>query len=382
MEFRQIGRTGMSASVVGLGAEHLQGKSYAVVEEVVHAALDHGMNVMDLFMPEEEVRRNIGKALAGRRDRMMIQGHIGSVTRNGQNDISRDLGVCKAKFEELLRCLGTDYIDLGMLFFIDSQADFDGAFTGEILEYALQLKAEGKIRALGASSHNPVMARKVVETGLVDMIMFSVNPAFDMAPASSYVLDTLEGKFKTEEYAGIDPQRAGLYKLCESAGVGITVMKCLGAGKLISKEHSPFKEPMTVAQCIHYALSRPAVASVLVGCVNAAQVAAAAAYPELPAEAKDYSRAFEGYGKGLSGQCVYCDHCLPCPAGIDVAAVHRYLDIALLDSANVPPSVAQHYRALPAKGGDCLSCGSCESRCPFSVPVARDMAKAAEVFGS
>jgi len=363
MQYREIGKTGMSASVVGLGAEHLQGKSYGVVEEVICAALDRDVNIMDCFMPGAEVRRNIGKAIAGRRGELLIQGHIGSTERNGQNDICRDPETCKRYFEELLRCL------------------FDAVFEGGIVEYALKLKKEGTIRALGASSHNPVTARRVVETGLVDMIMFSVNPAYDMTPARANVLDSIEGDFRKDEFAGIAPERAALYALCERRNVGITAMKSLGAGKLLSKEHSPFGRPMTVGQCIHYALSRPAVASVLVGCASGAQVAEAVRYLELTEEERDYSSVIEGFQGGFKGSCVYCNHCLPCPSGIDIAAVNRYLDIALLDAANVPPSVRQHYFALKAGGGDCVSCGSCEAKCPFSVAVIDRMAKAAEIFG-
>jgi len=72
--------------------------------------------------------------------------------------------------------------------------------------------------------------------------------------------------FGTDLFRGIDPIRNQLYQLCEQKEVAITVMKPLGAGKLLSKEHTPFKKPLTLAQCIHYALSRPGVASVLPGC--------------------------------------------------------------------------------------------------------------------
>ena len=185
MQYRKIGRTGLSAGVVGLGCEHLDGKPYAVVEETIHAALDNGINLMDLFMPGEEVRSNIGRALAGRRDKMMIQGHICSVDLKEQYDISRDLAVCKRYFEMLLRCLRTDYIDFGMLFFVDSAADYSAAFESDILEYAQDLKRRGVIRAIGASSHNPATARRIVESGVVDLLMFSINPAFDMMPPDS-----------------------------------------------------------------------------------------------------------------------------------------------------------------------------------------------------
>lgn len=379
MEYRQIGRTGLQAGVVGLGCEHLDGKPYAVVEETIHAALDNGINLMDLFMPGEEVRSNIGRALAGRRDRMMIQGHICSVDLNQQYDISRDPAVCRRYFETLLRCLRTDYIDFGMLFFVDSAADYSAAFESDILEYAQDLKRRGVIRAIGASSHNPVTARRIVESGVVDLLMFSINPAFDMMPPDS----ELEKMIGTpgELMTGMNPVRAELYRLCEQRGVGITVMKSLGAGKLISPEHTPFCKPLTVAQCIHYALTRPAVVSALVGCCSAAQVREAVGYLELSDAERDYAPIVGSRRNDFKGNCVYCNHCRPCPAGIDIAAVNKYLDIAKLEESTIPPSIAQHYRALEHTASQCIGCGSCEKRCPFGVPVIENMKLAARLFG-
>ncbi len=379
MEYRQIGRTGLQAGVVGLGCEHLDGKPYAVVEETIHAALDNGINLMDLFMPGEEVRSNIGRALAGRRDRMMIQGHICSVDLNQQYDISRDPAVCRRYFETLLRCLRTDYIDFGMLFFVDSAADYSAAFESDILEYAQDLKHRGVIRAIGASSHNPVTARRIVESGVVDLLMFSINPAFDMMPPDSE-LEKMIGA-PGELMTGMNPVRAELYRLCEQRGVGITVMKSLGAGKLISPEHTPFCKPLTVAQCIHYALTRPAVVSALVGCCSAAQVREAVGYLELSDAERDYAPIVGSRRNDFKGNCVYCNHCRPCPAGIDIAAVNKYLDIAKLEESTIPPSIAQHYRALEHTASQCIGCGSCEKRCPFGVPVIENMKLAARLFG-
>lgn len=379
MKYRQIGRTGLQAGVVGLGCEHLDGKPYAVVEETIHAALDNGINLMDLFMPGEEVRSNIGRALAGRRDRMMIQGHICSVDLNQQYDISRDPAVCRRYFETLLRCLRTDYIDFGMLFFVDSAADYSAAFESDILEYAQDLKRRGVIRAIGASSHNPVTARRIVESGVVDLLMFSINPAFDMMPPDSE-LEKMIGA-PGELMTGMNPVRAELYRLCEQRGVGITVMKSLGAGKLISPEHTPFCKPLTVAQCIHYALTRPAVVSALVGCCSAAQVREAVGYLELSDAERDYAPIVGSRRNDFKGNCVYCNHCRPCPAGIDIAAVNKYLDIAKLEESTIPPSIAQHYRALEHTASQCIGCGSCEKRCPFGVPVIENMKLAARLFG-
>ena len=381
MIYRPIGSTGMSASVIGLGAEHLDNKPYETVDRVINAALDQGISIMDLFMPGESVRQNIGRALAGRRDKMLIQGHICSTDIKEQYDISRDLKTIKKYFENLLRCLNTDYIDFGMLFFIDSEKNFTDVFDGDALPYALELKKKGHIRAIGASSHNPVIARKVAETGLVDLLMFSINPAFDMAGAGTNVLDYLDKENPLDYEKNLDPERAALYRLCEQRGTAITVMKTLGAGKLLSPQHTPFARPLTVNQCIHYALTRPAVVSVLIGCAAPEQVTEAVNYLNASEEERDYSSVIQEYQGSMKGSCVYCGHCLPCPSEINIAGVNKYLDIALLDESNIPPSIASHYRALEHRGSECIACGNCEERCPFSVPVMRNMKKAADLFG-
>ena len=384
MQFRQVGNTGIDVSVIGFGSEHVDNKPPEVVRELVDAAFDNGINFMDMFMPGEAVRTHIGNALAGRRDKMIIQGMIGSVDLRDQYDMSRDLEVCKRYFENMLCFLKTDYIDFGMLFFMDSHEDIDAMIDNGVVEYARRLKKEGKIRAIGASSHNPETARRLVEEGLIEMLMFSINPAFDMMPGSGDITVMLDDGFPTLA-TQTDPKRAELYRLCQSKGVGITAMKPLGAGKLLSVEHSPFASALTPGQCIHYALTRPAVASAIVGCKSRAEVEAAVKYLTMSDEERDYSgviSAFRADGKGgFKGSCVYCNHCLPCPSDIDIASVNKYLDIAMLDETAIPPSVAQHYGALKVHGADCIECGSCEKRCPFSVPVIERMQKAAALFG-
>jgi predicted aldo/keto reductase-like oxidoreductase len=138
---------------------------------------------------------------------------------------------------------------------------------------------------------------------------------------------------------------------------------------------------MTPGQCIHYALTRPAVVSTLIGCKNQAEVLEAVHYLDLSDEERDYSSVIEGYQEKFRGNCMYCNHCLPCPSHIDVAAVTKYLDIAASTIGHTSSSTIQHYKALAKHGSDCIGCGSCEKRCPFGVPVIGNMKKAAEVFG-
>ena len=78
---------------------------------------------------------------------------------------------------------------------------------------------------------------------------------------------------------------------------------------------------------------------------------------------------------------MYCGHCAPCPVGIDVASVTKFLNLARAQG-EVPETVREHYAVLPHHGGECIACGSCEKRCPFGVPVVENMRRAAEVFGA
>lgn len=378
MKYREIGKTGCMSSEIGLGCEHLDNKPYEQVQDTICTALDSGINMIDVFMPGKPVRENIAKALGPHRKDVMIQGHIGSTDVHQQYDISRDIKTVKQYFEDMLRIFG--YIDFGMMFFIDSEEDYKGVFETEFATYVQKLKQQGDIRHIGFSSHNPVTAAKVVNSGLPEMMMFSINLAFDLCPAETNVLEELDSNLNSIAFNGLDPKRAALYQLCEQKGVGITVMKTLGAGKLISAEHTPFDKPMTVPQCIHYALTRPAVASVMLGCQSGLQVKNAMQYFELDESELDYSSFLGTMRSHFQGKCVYCNHCQPCPVGIDVAAVNKYLDIARLDETQIPATILSHYQSLPQNGKDCIQCGRCEKRCPFGVPIIQNMKDAARLL--
>ncbi len=285
----------------------------------------------------------------------------------------------KQYFEELLRVFG--YIDFGMMFFIDSEQDYKNVFETDFVTYVERLKQQGDIRHIGFSSHNPETAMKVIETGVPEMMIVSINPAFDMLSSKASIFDCLDNGFQAGAYNGIDPKRAELYKLCTQKQVGITVMKTFGGGKLLSPEHTPYSRPMTSQQCVHYALSRPSVASVLTGCKTRAEMKNTMSYLSASDSEKDYTWIYNEVHSAFDGNCVYCGHCQPCPSEIDIAAVNKYLDIARLDKEAIPPSIRSHYQSLSHGGDECIACGSCESRCPFGVPIIKNMIEADSLLG-
>lgn len=379
MNYRRLGKTELMVSEIGLGGEWLERHNVAECKAVIDTYQEQGINILDCWMSEPNVRSNIGAAIRGKRDKWYIQGHIGSTWQDGQYVRTRDMVQVVSAFEDLLTRLQTDYIDLGMIHFVDKEEDWNTIVNGLFLAYVQDLKAKGVIRHIGMSTHNPAMARQAVESGLVEMILFSINPAFDLLPASEDMND-----YFAEEYdaslGGIDPERAELYKLCEQKDVGITVMKGYAGGRLFDAAHSPFGVALTPVQCIHYALTRPAVAAIMAGFDNPDQVLQAVAYESATREEKDYASVLaQAPRHAYSGQCTYCGHCKPCPMEIDIAMVNKFYDLATMQPS-VPASVKAHYQALEHTAADCIGCGGCETRCPFHVPIVERMQKASALL--
>lgn len=380
MRYRELGNTGLQVSEIGLGAEWLERHNEEEVKAVIQRCESYGINILDCWMSNPEVRTKIGNAICGHREKWVIQGHFGSTWQEGQYVRTRDLPKVKEAFQDLLTRLQTDYIDLGMIHFVDSEAEFRRVMEGEFLAYVKEQREKGVIRHIGMSTHNPQVAKLAALSGEIEMLLFSVNPAFDLLPPSEDLNDYFVESYG-EGLAGIDPLREELYKLCEQRGVGITVMKGYAGGRLFDARTSPFGVALTPVQCLHYALTRPAVASVLVGYDTPAHVDAAVAYEAATEEERDYASVLAKAPRhAYSGQCTYCGHCAPCPAGIDIAMVNKLYDLAAMQP-EVPATVRAHYQALSATAADCIACGGCETRCPFGVPVVERMEKAKALLG-
>ena len=145
MIYKTLGRSGLKASEIGLGCEHLEGLDAKTIHQVVDTALEGGVNILDVFMSEPNVRRDIGLALKGRRDKVLIQGHFGARWKDGQYGRTRERKETQFFFEDLLHRLDTDYIDL--LLVHQPFGDYYGTYRA--MEKAYR---DGKVRAIGLSN--------------------------------------------------------------------------------------------------------------------------------------------------------------------------------------------------------------------------------------
>lgn len=363
MRYRTNKRTGDQISEIGMGTAYIGEADKKDAVRTVRHAFESGINYYDLAAGDGTAFPTFGEALQDVRDQVMYQIHFGADYSSGTYGWSLDLDTVKRSVDRQLKELRTDYINYGFIHCQDESSDWKTYQENGILDYLLSMKKQGVVRHIGASSHTPSVIQEILDTGLIDMLMFSVNPAYD---------------YQHGEYAfgGVD-ERSAVYRRCEKEGVGISCMKPFSGGQLLSAQTSPFGQALTQYQCIRYALDKPGVLTVLPGAQSVEEIDHLLRYYEQQEDEVDYSIIGSFAPPEASGKCVYCNHCEPCPCGLDIGMINKFYDLAKIGD----DMAREHYLALRRTASACLSCGHCNSRCPFNVDQMSRMEEIAAYFG-
>ena len=363
MEYRIHPGTGDKISVIGIGTGPVFEASEQEAVSALTYAYEHGVNYVDFATAGAETFHYAGEAFASVRKEMLYQIHFGANYETGAYGWTTDLETVRRQVDWQLRKLKTDYIDYGFIHCLDSASDWEIYQKNGILDFLQEMQRSGVVRHIGLSSHTPALVQEILDTGLVEQLMFSINPAYDYQ----------HGDFAN----GSAGERMALYRRCEAQRVGISVMKPYSGGQLLNAAASPFGKALSKYQCIQYALDKPGVLTVLPGIRNLQDVKEMLGYFESYAGERDYSVIGTFTPGDAAGACVYCNHCQPCPAGLNVGLINKYYDLAKIGDA----MAADHYEKLPKHASDCIACGHCDHRCPFHVVQTKRMKEIAGYFG-
>ena len=381
MEYRKLGNTGIEVSEIAFGAEFLVERPYEDTKVLIDACEEHGINFVDCWMSEPDVRSHLGRAIKPNRKNWVIQGHIGSTWQNNQYVRTREMDKVIPAFEDFMERFQIDSLDFGMIHYVDQLDDYNEIMEGPFIDYVRKLKSDGTIKHIGLSTHNPDIGLLAAENPEIELLMFSINPAFDMFGTMEDIEEYRKEDAYDREFSSLNPKRAELYELCEKNGTALTVMKGFAGGNLLSDETSPFGVALTPVQCIHYCLEQKGVSSIFVGVKTVAELEESLKYCNASDDEKDYAEVLKNAPKhSFEGQCTYCGHCQPCASEIDIAMVNKLFDLAK-NHDEVPASVQEHYNNLKFNATDCIACGDCELRCPFNVHIVDVMLDAQDLFG-
>lgn len=254
MNYNLLGASDLEVSAISLGCMSL-GKDQKVNNDIIHKALDGGINFFDTADLYDKGRNEemVGEALKGIRQEVIIASKVGNVWNNDGK--SWHWGPSKkyilSSIEGSLKRLGTDYLDLYQLHGGTLEDPID-----EIIETFELLKAQGKIRHYGISSIRPNVIRQYIAKSSIVSVMMQYS-LLDRRPEET------------------------IFKELEAADVSVITRGSLASGLLIDKEPKEYvgyskeevqllqkiiqQQPQTVAQALKFALLPTAVATAAVG---------------------------------------------------------------------------------------------------------------------
>ena len=325
MEKMRLGKSNLMVTRIGFGGIPIQRLNEEDAVAVVKRCLDHGINFIDTANAYSTSEGRIGKAIAGRRDSLII---ATKTTNRNREGIIKHL-------DNSLKQLGTDYIDLYQFHAVSDFKSLDLVMDPAGPVTAMEeAKKAGKIRHIGITSHQIDVAKKAVESGRFETIMFPFN-------------------FVTDEAA------SELLPLCRKHDVGFIDMKPLAGGmiadaRIAFKFLFQFKDVATIP-----GIEKVEEIDQIVGIFNGS-------LDMTESDRAEMRKLKEQLGTRF---CHRCDYCQPCKEGIAISSVMTFPSFV----ARMPEEhLFGFWGALFEPAAKCTKCGECEERCPYHLPI-RDL---------
>lgn len=330
----RLGKTDLMVSRIGFGGIPIQRLSESDAIGVVRRCIDLGINFLDTANGYTNSEERIGKAIAGRRENLVLATKTAARDREG----------AWTHLRLSLERLKVDSIDLYQLHGVSSQEVYDKVVgPGGALEAAREARAQGLVKHIGMTSHNLAMALVGVASGLFETLQFPFN-------------------FVANEAA------SDLLPRVREQDMGFIAMKPL-AGGMLDRADLCFKYLLQFPEAVpDPGIERIEEIEQIVGVVNGEATLTAADEAEMERIRERLKDSF----------CHRCEYCQPCPQGIAISSVMS-LESML---RRMPPSRVFEggIGAGIEKAFDCLECGDCESRCPYHLQIRETLKVKREVY--
>ncbi len=321
-----LGQTGMEISKLGFGGIPIQMVSEDEAVAVIRACVAAGINFFDTARTYTNSEVRVGRALEGVRDKVFV----------ATKSVSRERAKVESDLATSLGNLRTDYLDLYQFHNVATEDALEAIFVpGGPVDFVKEQKARGVVRHIGITSHSPEIALKAIKTGEFETIQFPFNY--------------------------IERQADELHAEARRRGMGIIVMKPLAGGGLgDSAELARASVKWCASQDVSVII--PGVKSLEEVRANVDAVLSGAPTAD---ELALLERTKQELGPVF---CRRCGYCAPCPNDIPV----NWLSSAefWFKRAGWLRMDESHIKNFLA-GLECQACGTCESRCPYSLPLTR-----------
>ena len=334
MEYTTLGKTGLRISRMGFGGIPIQRVDAKTTRTLMEKMADMGLNYIDTARGYTVSEAYLGEALEGMRDRFILATKSMARTKEA---MSRDIDIS-------LSNLRTDHIDLYQIHNPTLPELEAVCAPGGALEALMEARAAGKVGHFGVTAHSTAVFEYALSLDWVETIMFPYNI--------------------------VETQGEELIARCAEKGVGFICMKPLAGGAL---------EDATLA--LRFIMQNPHVSVVIPGMYDEKEMEQnfSAMEDASPLSAQDLEK-IDAVRAELGTQfCRRCNYCQPCPAGVPISGT--FLMEGYLKRYGLGEWAKQRYAAFGKHAQDCVGCGTCETRCPYQLPIREMLKRCRSVFG-
>ena len=334
MEYRKLGKTGLTISRMGFGGIPIQRIDAEGTRKLLHEMADKGINYIDTARGYTVSEEYLGYAMEGIRDKFVV----------ATKSMARTKEAMAADIETSLRNLRTDHIELYQVHNpsmeqLDQVIGKDGA-----LEALMEAREAGRVGHIGLTCHSVQVFERALELDWVETIMFPYNI--------------------------VERQGEELIRKCTEKNVGFIAMKPLAGGAI---------EDASLA--LRYICANKNVTVVIPGMAEEGELDEnIQACEDEKSLTEEELKKIEDVKKQLGTDfCRRCNYCAPCTVGINIPSV--FLFAGYLQRYNLADWAKDRYSTLAVKASACVGCGECEKRCPYHLPIREKLKKCAEDMG-